>query len=313
MLGYVAIVHSAPSRRTLVHATLLAACLALLTYQLHTVDLATVFSNVRAVWVLGAVAAFAVSLGAAAHNITAFAPLRLRARDTLRAQLAIGGLRMIAPSAVSTPAIGIRFLNRKGLSLPTATAVLALAQTAQLLATIVVVGAVALAASTRLPTPTSTTVWIVAAGLVLSAGAVLGAGRFERVRRGLAEAADALRSVWRHLREQPLRVATGFTASATLTAAHVAAFVCCVHAVGAGASVLALTAVYLGASSAGSLVPTPGGIGAVESAMIGGLVASGLSAQAATAAALLSRLVTVWAPAVPGLVALRALRRDGAL
>lgn len=309
----VAIVHASPSRRTLVHATLLAACLALLAYQLRTVDLVALFSNVHAAWVAGAVVAFAVSLGAAAHNITAFAPLKLHARDTLRAQLAVGGLRIIAPSAVSTPAIGIRFLNRKGLTLPTAAAVLAVAQTAQLLATVLVVGAIALVASTQLPAPTATAVAIVAAVVVLLACAGLAARRFGRVRRALGDAVDAIRSVGRHLRSQPLRVATGLGASATLTAAHVTAFVCCVHAVGGNASVLALTAVYLGASSAGSLVPTPGGVGAVESAMIAGLVATGLTAQVATAAALLSRLVTVWAPAVPGLVALRALRREGAL
>lgn len=307
------IVHASASRRTLVHVALMAACLALLVYQLRSVDLVGLFSNVHVAWVAAAVAAFAVSLAAAAHNITAFAPLRLHARDTLRAQLAIGGLRIIAPSAVSTPAVGIRFLNRKGLALSTATAVLAVAQTAQLLATVVVVGAPALVASTRLPAPTGTTVAVVALALVVLAAAGLAARRFERVRRGLAAAADAIRTVGRHLRSQPLRVATGFGASATLTAAHVTAFVCCVHAAGGNASVLALTAVYLAASSAGSLVPTPGGIGAVESAMIAGLVAAGLTAQVATAATLLSRLVTVWAPAIPGLVALRSLRRDGAL
>jgi glycosyltransferase 2 family protein len=308
-----AIEHAAPSRRTLIHATVLVVCLALLAYQLRTVDFVGLFSDVRVAWVLAALAAFVVSLAAAAHNITAFAPLRLRARDTVRAQLAIGGLRIIAPSAVSTPAVGIRFLHRKGLGLPTATAVLAVAQAAQLLATVVVVGGLALVASTRLPAPTGTVIAVVALLLGVLAVSLLAARRFAAVRRGLADAVEAIRSVGTHLRKQPLRVATGLGASATLTAAHVTAFVCCVHAVGGHGSVLAFTAVYLGAASAGSLVPTPGGIGAVESAMIAGLVATGLTAQVATAAALLSRLVTVWVPAVPGLIALRALRRDGAL
>jgi uncharacterized protein (TIRG00374 family) len=119
--------------------------------------------------------------------------------------------------------------------------------------------------------------------------------------------------IGRHLRERPQRVVTGFGAAAALTTAHVAAFVCCVHAVGGTGSTLALAVVYLAASSAGSLVPTPGGVGAVETALIAGLVATGQSAQVATAAALLSRLVTVWAPALPGLLALRSLRHAGAL
>lgn len=106
---------------------------------------------------------------------------------------------------------------------------------------------------------------------------------------------------------------TGLAASAALTIAHVATFACCVHAVGDSAPILTLTAVYLGAASAGSLTPTPAGIGAVEAAMIAGLCAGGLSTATATAAALLTRLVTVWAPAVPGWFALRSLRRSGLL
>lgn len=83
-------------------------------------------------------------MGAAAHNISAFAPVRLGGIVTVRAQLAIGGLRVIAPSAVSTPAIGTpaigtRFLVRKGLPTSTAVTVLAVAQSAQLVLTIVVV------------------------------------------------------------------------------------------------------------------------------------------------------------------------------
>lgn len=132
-------------------------------------------------------------------------------------------------------------------------------------------------------------------------------------RRIMAQGGAAVRTIGANLRAQPHRVATGLGASGLLTLAHIGAFACCVHAVGGNASILALTAVYLAASSAGSLVPTPGGVGAVESALISGLVAAGLSAQLATAAALLSRLLTVWLPALPGWWALRSLRRDGLL
>ena len=139
------------------------------------------------------------------------------------------------------------------------------------------------------------------------------ARRSTRVRTALRGAASAVRSVGVHLRTRPLRVVTGLGASAALTLAHVAAFACCVHAVGGDASVLALTAVYLGASGAGSLVPTPAGIGAVEAALVSGLVATGVPVATATAAALLTRLVTVWVPALPGWWAMRSLRRAALL
>jgi uncharacterized membrane protein YbhN (UPF0104 family) len=299
------------TRRVALGAVLLAGCAGLLAYQLRDVDFGSLFAQVSPAWVVAAVGAIAVSLGAAAHNISAFAPVRLRAVDTLRAQLAVGGLRIVAPSAVSTPAIGTRLLVRRGLPLPTALTTVALAQTAQLIMTIVVVAAIALVASAHLPTPGGAVLLVLAAVLVGLAVAALAARRVPALRRGVARGVDAVRTIGSYLRSHPLRLLTGLGAAAALTVLHVAGFVCCVHAVGGDGSVLALTAVYLGAASAGSLIPTPGGVGAVETAMISGLVAAGLSAQTATAAALLSRLVTVWLPAVPGLFALRSLRREG--
>jgi uncharacterized protein (TIRG00374 family) len=105
----------------------------------------------------------------------------------------------------------------------------------------------------------------------------------------------------------------GVLASAALTLTHVLAFAACVAAAGGSVSLLTLAAVYLGAATAGSIIPMPGGIGPVEAALIGGLGAAGLALPIATAAALLSRLVSVWLPALPGVVALAMLRRRGLL
>ncbi len=249
----------------------------MLAVQLRDVSFGSLFAHVQLGWLGLAFAAFTVSLGAAAHNISAFAPLRLRALDTMRAQLAVGALRIVAPAAVSTPAIGARFLTRSGLALPESLAVVATAQTAQLLMTVVVVGAIAAVGSAALPLPDARSAAIVARG----------AGRRAR-RSGAGGSPAAGRAAHAHAsrRRDPVdrgsicgadrcACSPGSRPPARLTLAHVAAFACCVHAVGGHASVLALTAVYLGASSAGSLVPTPAGIGAVEAALISGLAATG--------------------------------------
>ena len=68
-----------------------------------------------------------------------------------------------------------------------------------------------------------------------------------------------------------------------------------------------------GAATAGSLLPTPGGIGGVEAALIAGLTAAGMSMPVATAATVLSRLVAVWLPAIPGWWAAVRLRKAGLL
>lgn len=299
---------------TVVAAGLLVASLALLAFQLRDVRFGELFAHVHLGWLGLAVVTFVVSLGAAAHNISAFAPVRLRAQDTMRAQLAVGALRIVAPAAVSTPAIGARFLTRSGLALSESLAVVATAQTAQLLMTVVVVGTIAAVGSAALPLPDARLSALVGVAIaVVLVVAVLVGRRFAAVHRVLGRAGEAARSVGAHLRRRPVKVLTGLAASAGLTLAHVATFACCVHAVGGDASVLALTAVYLGASSAGSLVPTPAGIGAVEAAMVSGLVATGMPVGTATAAALLTRVVTVWVPALPGWWAMRSLRRKALL
>ena len=293
-------------------AVAVASC-SLLVVQLHGVALGAVFADLRLGWVLAAVLATAASLAAAAHNLSAFAPIRLPALDTLRAQLAVCGLRVIAPSAVTTPAIGARFLTRSGLSVAEALAVVGTAQAAQLVMTIAVVAVLAGAGSSGLDIPAGATGLAAGAAAVVVAIAVLVGRRVVAVRKIVTAVLGALGVLAAHLRQRPARVLTGLGASGALTVAHVVAFACCVHAVGGHAALLSLTAVYLGAASAGSLVPTPAGVGPVEAAMIGGLCAAGVSLPTATGATVLTRLVTVWAPAIPGWLAIRSLRRSGLL
>jgi uncharacterized membrane protein YbhN (UPF0104 family) len=288
----------------------LAAAMIVFFIQLRHADLAAMAASVQPGWVLVAALATGLSLLAAAHSLTAFAPVRLRAADNLRAQLAICGLRIVAPSALSTPAIWSRYLSRSGLTTAQSLAVVGTAQTAQLLMTVLGVGALAVIGSTRIHAPSPVPLAI---GAVLVAALVLAGCRLPRVRRAQRAAARALTDVARHLRQNPSAVLSGLGASAALTSTHVTAFAACVAAVGGHAPILALTGIYLGAASAGSLIPTPGGVGAVEAAMIAGLATTGMAPATAAAAALLTRLLTVWLLVPPGWLAARSMRRRGLL
>jgi uncharacterized protein (TIRG00374 family) len=288
---------------------------AVLAVELRHADLGATLTRTDPVWVALAVGIFGLSVLSAAYNLIGFSALRLRLGSTVLAQLAVGGLRVITPSALSTPAIATRYLVRSGASTPDALTTVAAAQTAQLLATFVVVAGLAgISGGQDLATPSPVGLLIgagVVVALVLTASLV--ARRSARVRRGVTGARTSMRGLVEHARQRPGRVAAGIAASALLTLTHVLAFAACVVAVGGHGSLLALAAVYLGAAAAGSLIPTPSGVGAVEAALIGGLVATGVGVPAATAAALLSRLVSVWGPALPGWFALVTLRRRGLL
>ena len=71
--------------------------------------------------------------------------------------------------------------------------------------------------------------------------------------------------------------------------------------------------VYLVGSAVSSAAPTPGGIGAVEAALIAGLTAVGLDREIAVPAVFLFRIVTFWLPIVPGWIMFFVLQRRGDL
>ena len=288
---------------------------AFLAIELRNADLAATLARTDMTWVAIAIGIFGLSIFSAAYNLMGFSALRLRLAPTLLAQLAVGGLRVITPSALSTPAIATRYLVQSGASTPDALATVGAAQTAQLIATMLVVaGLAAVSGSDQLSMPNATGLLIAAAALIaVAVVATLVARRSQRVLRGLQAARASLAGLAAHARRRPGRVAVGIAASAMLTLTHVLAFAACVVAVGGHGSLVTLCAIYLAASAAGSLIPTPSGAGAVEAALIGGLVATGVALPIATAAALLSRIVSVWGPALPGWVALVTLRRRALL
>lgn len=70
-----------------------------------------------------------------------------------------------------------------------------------------------------------------------------------------------------------------------------------------------LGALYLAANTVASAVPTPGGVGAVEAALVFVLTNAGVEQASAWAAVLLFRLVNYWFPTIPGYLALRISER----
>ena len=73
-----------------------------------------------------------------------------------------------------------------------------------------------------------------------------------------------------------------------------------IEAFDGGLSVPQIGAAYLGASIVGSAAPTPGGLGAVEAALVAALTGFGMASGPAVSAVLTFRLATYWLPVAPG-------------
>ena len=102
------------------------------------------------------------------------------------------------------------------------------------------------------------------------------------------------------LAREPQRLALIVLGCATTTLGNAGALWASVEAFGGGATFIAVTIVTMVGGTLASSAPTPGGVGAVEAALIGGLGAFGLPAAVGVPAVLLYRLITCWVPVLIG-------------
>jgi glycosyltransferase 2 family protein len=155
--------------------------------------------------------------------------------------------------------------------------------------------------------------WILLAGfvLVLSASGVI--AFLPRARRWLVERArPALVDLAADVR-RPAKAAQLLGGAAAQTGCALVAFGASLAAVGAGTPTGTMIIVYLGGSTVAAAAPTPGGLGAVEAALVAGLTATGTPTDLAVAGVLVFRAITYWATFLPGWLAMHALRRAGRL
>lgn len=92
---------------------------------------------------------------------------------------------------------------------------------------------------------------------------------------------------------------------------QVVALFLCVHAVGGKLPFVQVGAVYLGGRVLASAAPVPGGLGALEAALIAGLSGLGMAAGPAASAVLIYRLLTFWLTIPVGWVALKVAESRG--
>ena len=85
----------------------------------------------------------------------------------------------------------------------------------------------------------------------------------------------------------------------------------CVHALGGQLPFVQVGAVYLGGHLVSSAAPVPGGLGALEAALIAGLSALGMPVGAAASAVLIYRLLTYWLTLPVGWLCLKVAEERG--
>jgi undecaprenyl-diphosphatase len=122
------------------------------------------------------------------------------------------------------------------------------------------------------------------------------------VRRSVEGVASAVR--------RPGKLALLLGGAMVITLGYLVCLYLSTRAFGGGLDLATVGAVYLAGAAIAAAAPTPGGLGALEAALIAGLVAAGMDHTVAVPAVFLYRLATFWLPILPGWAAFAWLRRS---
>lgn len=279
----------------------------------------TAVGKARWGWLLAVAAAAAFTYLMAAVALMAASPTRLALGRTWAVQVAAAFTNRLAPAGLGGMRTNLHYLQAAGTDGASAATAVALNSAAGFLvhaAGMVVILPLLGAAggAQRLPSaPELPDLWPV----VLPALAVLvatGVARWGRwLRKRLAPGLRAAAANIRGLSREPRRAMALLAGSAGVTAGYALALMAAVDAFGGGVPAIEVVAVYLGGSALAAVSPTPGGLGATEAALVAGLTGVGAAPGPAVAAVLVYRLITYWAPVLPGLVLFRRLRARGVL
>ena len=252
-------------------------------------------------------------LGAALSLSSSVSP-RLSVRATTWVTLAGSFVNRVAPAKIGAVALNLRYLQKQGFETAVAGASIGLYQlvgTLTHLTLLLVFGIIAQnSVSITEFLPKGTILLIVAAVILTAIGVVVGVPKLRRmfkavVRPQMTKVLASLKDLLRH----PVRLLVMVVGSAILTLSYIGALWASIQAFGGGVPLAGIAVVFLGGASLAAAAPTPGGIGAVEAALIAGLAAIGLPTAVAVPAVFLYRLATFWVPILPGWLGFRVLQQ----
>jgi len=263
-------------------------------------------------WALLGLTVSALTYVGAAAALWACASRSVSFRNLAIMQVANTFAATTTPAGVGGLALSTRFLQKGGLGALRATAAVALYQSVQVIThvTLLIFFSVVAGTSTNLShfVPSSIVLYLIAGVALGVVGTFMIVPRLRtwlgtEVRPRLKELGGELVELAR----EPKRLAIIVVGCATTTLGAALALWASVEAFGGGTTFVTVTVVTMIGGTLASAAPTPGGVGAVEAALIGGLAAFGVPTAVAVPSVLLYRVLTCWLPVFIGWPVMRWL------
>jgi glycosyltransferase 2 family protein len=300
--------------RTLVMWASLAAAFYFLLPQLADIsDVVGEIGEMRLAWLPAIVLASCGTYVGATLSFSGSVPPRLPAGPTFMSQAAGSFVNRVTPVRVGGMAVSIRYAQKLGIEPSVAVAGAGLNAGAGTIVHGVLIGVFALAAGrsdVAFELPSEQVILLAIAGVLAAVGLVFA---LRPARRMLLDRAwPALRDAVSGARQtvtSPAKLVMLFGGSAVVTLSYLLCMEFSVRAFSGSVGFAAVGFVYLAGSAVGQAAPTPGGLGAVEAALLAGLTAAGMDGAAALSAVIVFRLATFWLPILPGWLAFLWLQR----
>jgi uncharacterized membrane protein YbhN (UPF0104 family) len=264
-------------------------------------------------WLAAAAGATCLTWVAAAVTRQGAVVQRLPLRRLLATQFAAGAANHLLPTGLGASAVNLRFMTVCGVPLARSSAALALYLLAEavtrtgLLLALLIAFPDALHFGGFVPASAAGPLLFAAAGVVCVA--VTGLLLVRRVRAAVCSFLRTALGEARSVHTRPARALALWGGSLAFPALQAAGLTAVGRALELPVPPVHMAVAYLAATIAVAAVPTPGGIGSVEAALVVALVAAGSPVAVATAVVLAYRIITVWLPLLPGALTLGALVR----
>jgi glycosyltransferase 2 family protein len=288
----------------------------ILVSQLSKEKFGTLVSHLNWGWGLIALALSIVTYIGATFSLTGFVLEKLSLVKTFLAQLAGTFVALVTPVAVGGVALNIRFLRKSGVASADAAASVGVSQVFAFALHILLLIVFVTITGTSHQHSLAPHAWVfIALGALVAAALlvlVFPAGR-RLVQSRLAPAISQVVPRLLDVAQRPAKLTQGIGGALLVTGGYILCLDASVRALGGTVSLPAVAVVYLTGNAIATLVPTPGGLGAVEAALSAGLTAAGLPGTTAVSAVLLFRTLTFWLPVAVGWFAMHYLQARDAL
>ena len=302
--------------RNILLASVSVIALYVLVPQFSQIDIADLVQTAQWNWAGIALAGSVFTYFASTSLLLAFITTKINWFKTLQAQLAASFATLVTPPTLGSVAVNIRFLNKSGVPGPAAATAVGVSQVVIFFIHIILLVIFGVIAGTqtdfsfRPPRFTLVIVVIVFAIVIIMFSIAAFRNWLINKARPLIDQIGPTLAI---IVQQPQRLLSSIASSLVLNFSYIISFYAALIAFGSDISIATAAFGYLAGATIGQAAPTPGGIGAVEAALVAGLTAAGVPSGTALSGVLLYRVVTFWLPVLPGWYAFVNLQRKNNL